>query len=151
MESSATPEIEVAAHRRRHGDGSGESDDQTLRFDPSVPVEEIVIGNREIRNPEDYTVVGVKVTCRGKRPHRPPGGSFRRGKRIPQGAPLGFERRWNREGPRVPQDQNFVKCCSRWALQIVPAAGGGGKGVDGLQSGVPVCSRAFPDSPSRVR
>jgi transposase len=62
-ERSTPSEIAVAAHRRRRGN-AGESDDAALRFDPSVPVEEIVIGNHEIQNLEDYSVVGEKVTCR---------------------------------------------------------------------------------------
>lgn len=62
-ERVAAPEIEVAGHRRR-ASRAEEQDDQALRFDPSVPVEEILIGNRAIENPEDYALVGEKVTCR---------------------------------------------------------------------------------------
>ncbi|MBU2691651.1 MAG: IS66 family transposase [Candidatus Eisenbacteria bacterium] len=60
---SEPPEIEIPAHRRRRKKPLSETD-QSLRFDPSVPVEEIIIENKEIKNSEDYTVVDEKVTCR---------------------------------------------------------------------------------------
>lgn len=61
------PQIDVPAHRRRRSDpirqGSG---DQDLRFDPSVPVEEIQVPNPEMEGKDlaDYDLVGEKVTCR---------------------------------------------------------------------------------------
>jgi transposase len=61
-EASETPTIEVPAHHRRRARRAAEPDDQELRFDPAVPVEEIMVG--EIKNPEGYTLVGEKVTCR---------------------------------------------------------------------------------------
>jgi transposase len=57
-------EIEVAGHRRRSAEGANDADAQALRFDESVPVEEIVVGNREIEHPEDWALVGEKVTER---------------------------------------------------------------------------------------
>jgi transposase len=66
-EPTETPTIEVAAHRRRRSEGNGaEEEEETLRFDPSVPVEEIEVPNPEMegKNPDDYVVVGQKVTCR---------------------------------------------------------------------------------------
>jgi transposase len=63
-ERSVPSEIEVAGHRRRRVENANDSDAQALRFDDSVPVEEIVVGNREIENPEDWAVVGEKVTER---------------------------------------------------------------------------------------
>lgn len=63
-EGSAVTSIEVASHRRRRsGDGKGE-DDRALRFDASVPVEEIEVANPEIVDPENYAFVDEKVTCR---------------------------------------------------------------------------------------
>jgi transposase len=61
-EASEAPPIEVPAHRRRRGRKAVAADDQALRFDPSVPVEEILMG--EAKDPEDYMLVGEKVTCR---------------------------------------------------------------------------------------
>lgn len=64
-EAAAVPEIEVAGHRR-HATPEGNGGDETLRFDPAVPVEEILVPNPELRD-EDlaaYDVVGEKVTCR---------------------------------------------------------------------------------------
>jgi transposase len=61
------PGIEVAAHRRRRLDPiKASSDDEGLRFDPSVPVKEIPVSNPEIegKNPDLYEIVGEKVTCR---------------------------------------------------------------------------------------
>ena len=63
-ERSAVSEIEVAGHRRRRTDGASEAEAQPPRFDESVPVEVIEIGNREITHPEDWAVVGEKVTQR---------------------------------------------------------------------------------------
>lgn len=63
-ERAAPTEIEVAGHRRRRADGAGDAETQPLRFDESVPVEVIEIGNREITHPEDWAVVGEKVTDR---------------------------------------------------------------------------------------
>ena len=58
--------IEVAAHRRRRMDPiTAGSDDEGLRFDPSVPVKEIRVSDPEVEgNPYLYEVVGEKVTCR---------------------------------------------------------------------------------------
>ncbi len=61
--AAGSPTIEVPAHRRQQCRRI-ERDDQALRFDPSVPVEEIVVDNREIKQPENYMQVGEKVTCR---------------------------------------------------------------------------------------
>ncbi|MFH1279357.1 MAG: IS66 family transposase [Candidatus Eisenbacteria bacterium] len=58
-------EIEVPAHRRRRRI-LGEEEDPKLRFDSSVPVEEIVLppeGWDEAER-EDYERIGEKVTCR---------------------------------------------------------------------------------------
>jgi len=60
-------EIEVASHRRRlHGSEESKPDDGALRFDPSVPVEEIRLPNPELADadPSEYEKVGEKVTCR---------------------------------------------------------------------------------------
>ncbi len=62
LEASDAPTIDVPAHRRRHGNKASETDDQALRFDPSVPVEEIVMD--EAKDPKDYALVGEKTTCR---------------------------------------------------------------------------------------
>jgi transposase len=66
-EESPAPEIEVAGHRRRQG-GTAESkpDEEALRFDPSVPVEEILLPNPELKDADlaDYEAIGEKVTCR---------------------------------------------------------------------------------------
>lgn len=53
---------EVAAHRRRQPARSAEVDDHELRFDDSVPVEEIVLD--EQKDPAEYAAIGEKVTCR---------------------------------------------------------------------------------------
>jgi transposase len=53
---------EVAAHRRRQPARAPEADDQDLRFDASVPVEEIVLDDQ--KDPAEYMSVGEKVTCR---------------------------------------------------------------------------------------
>jgi transposase len=63
-ERSAPSEIDVAGHRRRRADGASEAEAQPPRFDKSVPVEVIEIGNREITHPQDWAVVGEKVTQR---------------------------------------------------------------------------------------
>jgi transposase len=66
-EARMKPEIEVAAHRRRRRDPiEPGSDDEGLRFDPTVPVKEIPVPNPdvEVENPDLYEVVGEKVTCR---------------------------------------------------------------------------------------
>lgn len=62
-ERAAAPGIEVAGHRCRRAAGS-DAEAQAPRFDDTVPVEEIVVGNREIEHPEAWAVVGEKVTCR---------------------------------------------------------------------------------------
>ena len=60
--------ITVPSHtRRRPRDPSEEAeDDSGLRFDPSVPVQEIRVPNPEIADlpPDSYTVVGTKETYR---------------------------------------------------------------------------------------
>ncbi len=61
-EPSVLPTLEVPAHRRRPRAGVAETHDQTLRFDPSVPVEEILEG--EEKDPAQWRQVGEKVTCR---------------------------------------------------------------------------------------
>jgi transposase len=60
------PQIEVPAHRRRRRDPIDEEEDQTLRFDPSVPVKEIQVANPELEGKDlaAYEVIGEKVTCR---------------------------------------------------------------------------------------
>lgn len=61
------PSIEVPAHRRRCPETkAAEEGAEPLRFDPSVPVEEIEVPDPEIegQNPDDYMVVGEKVTER---------------------------------------------------------------------------------------
>jgi len=66
-EAAAKVEIAVAAHRRQRRDPiDAGSDDEGLRFDPSVPVREISVSNPEIKD-EDlglYEVIGEKITCR---------------------------------------------------------------------------------------
>jgi hypothetical protein len=65
--ASKGSEIEVAAHRRHRRDPiEAGSDDEDLRFDPSVPIKEIPVPNPEVEgeNPDLYEVVGEKVTCR---------------------------------------------------------------------------------------
>jgi transposase len=64
---SEAPPIEVPAHRRRRPETNGAEDgEERLRFDPSVPVEEIEVPNPEMEgeNPDDYVMVGEKVTER---------------------------------------------------------------------------------------
>ena len=59
-----TPQVEVPAHRRRRRDPiDGKSEDQALRFDPSVPVKEIQLANPEIdgKNLTDYEAIGEKL------------------------------------------------------------------------------------------
>ena len=65
-EKAAAQEIEVAGHRRRAVAREKNTEEEALRFDPSVPVEEIVLANPEMegQNPDDYELVGEKVTCR---------------------------------------------------------------------------------------
>jgi transposase len=61
------PTLEVAAHRRRRFPTEGrEESEEPLRFDPSVPVEEILLPNPEMEGQDldDYVRVGQKVTCR---------------------------------------------------------------------------------------
>lgn len=61
------PAIEVAAHRRRRTDPiDSSSEDGGMRFDPSVPVQEIAVANPEMEGKDlaDYEVVSEKVTCR---------------------------------------------------------------------------------------
>jgi len=53
--------VEVPGHRRRKSDAKA-GDDHELRFDASVPVEEIVVG--EAKDPETWQQVGEKVTLR---------------------------------------------------------------------------------------
>ena len=59
--ASEAASVEVPAHRRRRA-SAAEAEDHELRFDPSVPVEEIVVG--EAKDPKAYALVGEKVTCR---------------------------------------------------------------------------------------
>ena len=59
--TSETAMVSIPAHRR-HRRREDAADDEALRFDSSVPVEEIVIG--EPKDPESYTLVSEKVTCR---------------------------------------------------------------------------------------
>lgn len=58
-------EIEVPAHRRRRRN-EGTAEDQKLRFDPSVPVEEIVLQpeNWDEEKAADHDKIGEKVTSR---------------------------------------------------------------------------------------
>jgi transposase len=60
------PSIEVAGHRRRSQVGDPESTEEPVRFDASVPVEEIQLPNPEMEgeNPDDYDLVGRKTTDR---------------------------------------------------------------------------------------
>jgi transposase len=53
--------VQVPAHRRRKGPSERPNED-TLRFDPTVPVEEIVVGKE--KDPEQWRPVSEKVTCR---------------------------------------------------------------------------------------
>ena len=59
--ASEAPTIEVPTHHRRKG-RQAKPDGELLRFGPSVPTEEIVVG--EVKNPDEYRLVGEKVTCR---------------------------------------------------------------------------------------
>ncbi len=45
--------VNVGGHRRRRSPDKSETDDQLLRFDPSVPVQEITIENKAIKDPEN--------------------------------------------------------------------------------------------------
>ena len=58
-------EIEVPAHRRRRRN-EGTAEDQKVRFDPSVPVEEIVLQpeNWDEEKAADHDKIGEKVTSR---------------------------------------------------------------------------------------
>ena len=64
-EGTDPPTIEVPAHRRRRSTHEN-SEDHKLRFDASVPVEEIVLGDRDQDEAHraEYEQVGEKVTCR---------------------------------------------------------------------------------------
>ena len=60
-------EVEVPAHRRRRADPmAGRTEDPELRFDPSVPVQEILVPNPELEGKDlaAYEAVGEKVTYR---------------------------------------------------------------------------------------
>jgi len=59
------PAIRVPAHLRRRPAEAKPEDDQ-LRFDPSVPVEEIAVADPEMKNKDlsNFETVGEKVTCR---------------------------------------------------------------------------------------
>jgi len=63
LSGSPVPErtVTVAEHQRRSGGKPEEADDDGLRFDASVPVEEIRLGGPDL---EDGTVVSEKVTYR---------------------------------------------------------------------------------------
>ncbi len=63
-ERAAAPEIEIAAHRRRRAETANETEAQPIRFDETVPVVVIELGNREISHPENWTLVGEKATGR---------------------------------------------------------------------------------------
>jgi transposase len=65
-EAAAAPEIEITGHRRRMGSTDRSTEEQVLRFDPSVPVEEILVSNPDLRDEDvpDYDLVSEKVTCR---------------------------------------------------------------------------------------
>jgi transposase len=66
-ETTQHRQVEVPAHRRSRRDPiDGKSDDEALRFDPSVPVKEIQLTDPELdgKNLADYEAVGEKVTCR---------------------------------------------------------------------------------------
>ena len=61
------PSIEVAGHRRRCSPAvDAASTEEPVRFDPSVPVEEIKLPNPEMegKDPADYDLVGRKTTER---------------------------------------------------------------------------------------
>ena len=62
------PTETVKAYQRRLRFAAGEAsrDDSDLRFDPSVPVQEILLTNPEVAAlpPEAYEVIGEKVTYR---------------------------------------------------------------------------------------
>ena len=62
------PTITVPLHTRRRSKPAWgtDTDDSTLRFDPSVPVQEIRIANPEIETlpPDSYRIVDRKETCR---------------------------------------------------------------------------------------
>jgi transposase len=66
-ETSAPAAIEIAGHRRRSvRTENGKAEEEALRFDPTVPVEEIRLPNPELENGDlsEYELVGEKVTCR---------------------------------------------------------------------------------------
>ena len=63
-EASEPTTITIPAHRRRKDQSESKGDDQGLRFDESVPVEEIIVENKSITNLDEYAKVGEKVTCR---------------------------------------------------------------------------------------
>jgi transposase len=63
-DSAPVPATTVREHSRRKRKSSS-IDEGRLRFDPSVPVEEIVVPNAEIKgNEDDYYLVGEKITDR---------------------------------------------------------------------------------------
>jgi len=66
--ATEAPSTEVAAHRRRrHRDPVDEStDEKALRFDPSVPVKEILVPDPALKDADlsEYEHVDTKVTCR---------------------------------------------------------------------------------------
>ena len=65
-ERSAASEIEVAGHRRRRADGASEAEDEApaLRSVGSGGGDPDPQPRDRGENPEDYEVVGEKVTCR---------------------------------------------------------------------------------------
>jgi transposase len=65
-EAAAVPEIEIAGHRRRRTTTEGIAEHDSLRFDPSVPVEEIQVPDPGLRDQDlaNYDLIGEKVTCR---------------------------------------------------------------------------------------
>lgn len=66
LEQARGREIEVAGHHRSAAPSKPKEVEEVLRFDPSVPVEEIEVPNPEMqgKNLDDYDVVSEKVTCR---------------------------------------------------------------------------------------
>jgi transposase len=66
-EAVEAPRIEVPAHSRRRSGGDGEKpDEEPVRFDSSVPVEEILLPNPELEGKDlsEYQLVDEKVTVR---------------------------------------------------------------------------------------
>lgn len=65
-EAAARPAVEVGAHRRRRNVPEERPAEEALRFDPSVPVEEIEVPNPELEGADlaAYDLVGEKVTER---------------------------------------------------------------------------------------